>query len=356
MANLDISKAAVLNREIADYSVDSMSLDYLSDDETTWTFPKATEYIGYYKTIPELKKAVDALAMWTAGKGFTTEVGSKIELDHVIGWGEDTIESILENMIVMKKVIGDSFAEIVRDEPSGRLLNLKPISAERMVIVVDKKGMIKRYEQHLKTGVRKFKPENILHLCNDRIGDEIHGVSVIEACKWVINARNEAMTDYRTVLHRNVIPVRIIEVDTDDRVKRNKLMAEYKDAIQKGEVLVIPKGTVDIKDNTITIQDPLNWIQYLENFFYQAVGIPKIILGGSEQFTEASSKVGYLTFEQVYASEQKKLEADLFSQLQIKLTFNRPVSLKEDVQDSEAKNTGQVGIQPKEAEVTMERE
>ena len=358
MAELDLANATVLDREQDDYSVDTAALDYAGgEDETIYTFSKANEYIGYYKTIPELKKAVDALATWTAGKGFETDIDTKIVLEHVQGWGEDTIESIFENMIVVKKIIGDSFAEIIKDEATDEIINLKPISPERMRIIVDKRGIIKRYEQITQSGgFRKLKPERILHLCNDRVGDEIHGVSVIEAVKWVIDARNEAMTDYRTILHRNVVPVRIIEIDTDDRAKRNKLMAEYKDAIQKGEVLIIPKGTVDIKDNQIKIQDPLAWVQYLENFFYQAVGIPKIILGGSEQFTEASSKVGYLTFEQVYMAEQKKLEADLWNQLAIRVTFNRPVSLKEDIQSNETKNTGQTNFQPKDESVSMGRE
>lgn len=356
MAELDISKSAVLERGIEDYAVDSVSLDFSSNDETFYNFPNAKRNLGYYKTIPELKKAVDALAVWTAGKGYETNLGFKVELEHIKGWGEDSFQSILKNMLVLKKIIGDSFAEIIRSL-EGNLINLKPISPERMRIVCDKRGFIKRYEQILGDGkTRKFNPEQILHLCNDRVGDEIHGTSVVDAVKWVIDARNEAMTDYRQVLHRNVVPVRIIEIDTDDIEKRDALMVQYKSAIQKGEVLIIPKGTVEIKDNNITIENPIVWIQYLENFFYQAVGVPKIILGGSEQFTEASSKVGYLTFEQVYISEQTELEDDLWNQLGLKIKFNRPASLQDNVQSSETKNTGQVGFQPKESSINMQRE
>ena len=96
-------------------------------------------------------------------------------------------------------------------------------------------------------------------------------------------------------------------------------------------------------------------IRYLENFFYQAVGIPKIILGGAQEYTEASSKVGYLTFEQVYMAEQRLLEQDLWAQLAIRLEFERPTSLKEEVVTSEAANTGQVGFQPNEVKPTIGR-
>jgi hypothetical protein len=365
MADLNVYKTTNvgmtdgLDDFITSYSVSAQSLDSPDDtEETYWYFSKAAEYLGYYKQIPELKKAIDALALWTVGKGFNTNIHDKIILDHIQGWGEDTIHSILWNMVVMKKVIGDSFAEIIRDKDSGTIINLKPISPERMRIVVGKNGVIKRYEQYAKTGVaayKKYDKEDILHLCNDRVGDEIHGVSVIEACEWVILARNECLTDHKKVIHRNVVPVRIIEIDSDDSVKIAKLKAEYKDAITKGEVLIIPKGTVAITQDTITIQDPISWIQYLENFFYQAVGIPRVI-ATSQDYTEAGSKVGYLTFEPVYTFEQTLLESDLWNQLGIKIAFNRPPSLKDNVQSDEAKNTGQVGFQPKESSINMERE
>jgi len=358
MAKYDVGQTTTTNLEnnLANFSVDSDALDHASDqNENYWYFTEATQNFGYYKTIPELKKAVDALATWTSGRGFTTESSNEqIILENIKGWGEDSFQSILWNMLVVKKVIGDSFAEIIQNEDN--LVNLKPISPERIRIVVDKKGIIKRYDEIKSNGEFKaIKKEDMLHLCNDRIADEIHGISVIDACKWVIDARNEAMTDYRKVLHRNVVPVRIIEIDSDDTAKRNSLITEYEEAIKKGEVLVIPKGTVEIKDNSITIQDPTTWIAYLENFFYQAVGIPKIILGGSQEFTEASSKVSYLTFEQVYMSEQRELESDLWNQLAIKLEFERPVSLKDNVQNDEAANTGQVGLQPSEAAINTER-
>lgn len=364
MAEFDISKTTTTDMasKVTTYSVDSERTDGIetNQNETYWDNDKAAQYLGYYKKIPELKKAIDALAMWTSGKGYQAQ-SLRLEaiLENIIGWGEDTFESIVWNLIVCKKVFGDAFAEIIRDE-DNRLINLKVLDPSVIRIVVDKKGIVKRYEQYEKPNKKgtpiKFQPHQILHLCNERIADEIHGTSIIEACEWVILARNEAMTDYRKVLHRNVVPVRIIEIDTEDTTKRNALITEYEDAINKGEVLIIPKGTVNIKDNTINIQDPISWIRYLENFFYQALGIPKVVLGGSEEFTEASSKIGYLTFEQVYSKEQRELEADLFNQLGIRIKFNKPASIKNELLQSEEKNTGQVGFQPKDTQAGLTRE
>lgn len=356
MAHLDINTTTItdLTNKVDDFTVDTQDPDSAQDQkETIWTFSNATRDFSYYKTIPELKKAVDALAMWVSGKGFTADIRTTMIMEGMRGWGEDSIESIIWNLIVMKKVIGDSFAEIIRF--GEKIVNIKPLFAGNMKTVVNKQGIIIRYDYQLYGKKTKFKPHEILHLVNDRIADEIHGTSVIDSVKWVIDARNEALKDYRKVLHRNVIPVRIIEVDTDNVTKRNALIAEYEDAIAKGEVLVIPKGTVQIQDNTIVIQDPTTWIRYLENFFYQAVGLPKVILGGSEEFTEASSKIGYLTFEQVYMREQRELEADIWNQLGLRIKFNKPASLKNELLGSEQKNTGQVGFQENETTASLSR-
>jgi len=270
------------------------------------------------------------------------------------GIGEDTSHSLFWNMLVTSLVQGDAFAEIVRKEASEgqRVINLKIISPERMRKVYGKNGLLKRYEQITTNGIIKFKPEDIFCISNDRIGDEQRGTSVIECCEWVINAIEEARRDYRVLLHRNVVPVRIIEVDTDDTTKRNKLMTEYKAAIQAGEVLVVPKGTIEIKDTKIQIQDPIAWIQSLEAYFYLAVGIPQVI-ASPNAISEGTSKVGYLIFEPIYTWRQTLLEADIKQQLNIDLVFNKPPSLMDNVQTNEAKNTSQTAFQPKDVGMTL---
>jgi len=359
MTELNISKTTVLERHEgsnafsnAEYETASQALEYSENDEVYIDFPNAAKYWGYYKKYGQLKKAIDTLSLYTVGKGYATEPYYKVIMDNWRGIGEDTAVSIFWNMEVTKYTQGDAFAEIIRDEKSNRILNVKPISPERMRVVYGKNGIIKRFEQ-VKNGKVdvKFKPEEIFHISNDRVGDEQRGVSVVECCEWVINAIEEARRDYRVLLHRNVVPVRIIEVDTDDTTKRNAFMTEYKDAIQKGEVLVVPKGTVSISDTKIQIQDPIQWIQSLENYFYLAVGIPKTI-ASPEGVSEGTSKVGYLLFEPIYTYRQTLLEADIWAQLQIRLTFNRPPSLMDNMQSNEAKNTSQTGFQPKDTQVT----
>ena len=352
MGNLDLNQATTtgMKTAVADYSVSSQTIDEAQTKDTIWQNPDWTKYLGYYKQIPELKKAIDALAMWTVGKGWSADPYVSSILDDITGWGEDSFQSIIWNMMIVKKINGDAFCEIVwedNDFEGGRLLNLKPLNPSNVRIHVDKRGIIDHYEHYEGTEWRKIHTRRMFHLSNDRVANEIHGTSVVEACQWVIDARNEAMADKRRALHRALI--RVLEVDADDTTRLTTLKNQWADAIKNGEVLLLPKDNVTMVDvPPISTAEHSEWIRYLENFFYQAVGVPKIILGGSEEFTEATSKVGYLTFEQPYMTEQRELETDIWNQLFLRVSFDRPASISSTMQSSEAANTGQTGFQANE--------
>jgi hypothetical protein len=340
-------KSTVTDYSVARATIDSPHTNLYQD------FPNSDEYLGYYKKIPELKKAIDALAIWTVGKGYSCGAYDRVRLASFTGYGEDTFVSILWNMIVQKKVLGDAFAEIVYVDDV--LTNIKPLYTGDMRIYFTKNGIIEKYEHRGKDGkVTSYKPEEIFHISNDRIANEMHGTSVIEACKWVIDARNEALADTRKIMHRD-LALGILEVDTDKPSQLSSLKDTYATAVKNGEVLVLPKGVAELKDSPVrNHQDRMQFISYLEGFFYQAVGIPRVI-ASSQEYSEASSKVGYLTFEPIYTFEQTLLEADIWNQLNIKITFNRPPSLSSTMQESEQKNTGQTGFQENEVSVSPTR-
>lgn len=349
MATTDITQTTYtdLSGKIVDYSVSPKATDGITEaEETYYDNSKFNQWFAYYKGIPEYKTAINAFATWVIGQGWDTDARTQVILEAIDGWGEDTFLSILWNMLVIKKVNGDAFAEIIRDD-DGRLLNIKPLDPASVRIVANRKGRVIRYEQRTKTSkgadITKFKPFEILHLCNDRIADEIHGTSVTEGVEWVILTRNEAMADQRRILHRSTI--RVMEVDEDDKTRLTNLKKDYAEAINKGELLLVPKGTGDIKDFSAPQTQHLEWIRYLENFFYQALGIPKVIMGGTSENTEASAKISTIVFEPIFVREIKELEADLWNQLGIRLQFNKQPSLMDNMQTDEMKNTGQIGFQ-----------
>lgn len=345
--NVSNTTISDMKGSVSEFSVSSVSPDSPNSlGETYWDNDYFETYYGYYRNIPELKAALDSLATWVIGKGIDTSDAIATRLSAISGVGVDSFKTIIRNQFLISLINGDSYAEIIRND-KGILINLKPISPSNMRVVFNDKAMIIRYEERnsSKNTINTFKPEDIFHLSNDRLADETHGLSVVEACKWVIDARNEAMADWRRIAHRSTI--RVMYIDVDDTAKLNHIKTEYASAINSKELMLIPakKGEAEFEDLTLPPHQAfLEWIRYLENFFYQAVRVPRVI-ATSENFTEASSKVGYLSFEPVYTEKQVWLEEHIKAQLYLEISFKRPPSLMDNMKTDEQKNTGQLGYQ-----------
>jgi hypothetical protein len=211
-----------------------------------------------------------------------------------------------------------------------------------MKIIANKKGLIKRYEQISKDdSIIKFKPDEIFHLCRNRIADEIHGISIIDAVEWIILARNEAMADYKKLLHRNIYPVRMWKLDTDVPSKIETFKAKVINSKCDGEDIFIPQGSVETElvsmpENSSV--NPMSWIQALNQYFYQAVGVPQIIIGGSQELTQTAAQIAYLAFEQCVEEEQLYIEEQVLEQLNLEINLDFPASLQNNLLSDVAKD------------------
>ena len=105
-----------------------------------------SQWFGYYKTIPELAAVIDAKATWTVGKGFKADEITTMLLDTIKGFGKDTFNTIIENQIRTYQIGGDSYAEIIRDDEDN-LINLKPLDPGVMRHIVNRQGIVIRFEQ-----------------------------------------------------------------------------------------------------------------------------------------------------------------------------------------------------------------
>ena len=343
MVYTEISSAATGEQAAVfkDYYVAEVTTDSATGGkETAWVNTRAGQFLGYYKTIPELKIAIDTKATWTIGKGIITNELTTLALSTIKGIGIDTFNSILENLIREYHVYGDAFAEIIKS--GEQFVNLKPLDPSIVKIIVNEKGLVIRYEV---TGVGgkvvKFKPEAILHLARNRIADEVHGVSIIRAVEWIILARNEAMADNKKLLHRNVYPVRVWELDTDVPAKIASFKAKVAESKYKGEDIFVPKGAVQQTLAAIPAQATLSvlpWIQYLNRAFFQTVGVPQIIVGGSQELTQTAAQVSYLAWEQTIEEEQLFIKEQILSQLNLEIDLKFPASLRGSLLSDEAKD------------------
>jgi hypothetical protein len=216
--------------------------------------------------------------------------------------------------------------------------------------VYNTKGQILRYEQTSKNKQpnKRFKPEELFVLSHNRIADEVHGTSVIEGVENIILMRNEAMSDWRRVLHRNIDPLWIFHLDTDDTTKIAAFKVKMDAARGLGENMYIPKGAV-VPELVATAQqsglNPLMWINQLNDYFFQAVGIPQIIVGNAKEFTDASGKIVYLAFEQRIKGRQKYVEEQLSQQLQVVVNLVFPATLQNESISTYPQDTGALTLE-----------
>ena len=354
MPETDIGNAVAsdLTNAVTDYSVDAATTDGAQGNtEIEWMNERWTEQLGYYKAIPELQSAIDAKATWTVGKGFKAPLITEMLLMSIKGFGKDTFNTILENAIRTYHIGGDAFVEIIRDK-NGLLVNLKPLDPGSIKIVANKKGVVKRYEQvsRTKEANKTFFTENILHLSRNRVADEIHGESLINAVENIILMRNEAMSDMRQLMHRHVRPIVVFELDTDDTTEIAAFKTTADAATENGENIYIPKGAVEYNIQAVapnSTLNPLPWIQQLNQYFFQACGVPQIVVGGSQEITEASAKILYLAFQQTIEEEQLYIEEQILSQINLEIKLEFPASLENELLSDKAKD-GPVNVQPNE--------
>ena len=338
------SQSSDMTNYVKDVEVLAMNTDGVSDqDETTYQNSRWSQQWGYFNKVPDLKSAIILKATWNVGKGYTADPLTSVILNHITGWGKDTFEDILFNMEIVKRVGADAYAEIIRDD-KGLILNLKPLDTGLMRIVIDRKGIIKRYEQVSKikeTPVKKFKPEDIFHLSHNRLADQIHGISDIDAVEEIIKAENESFVDIKKIMHRGARPMILWKLKTDDRTKIANFVAKIDTARNLGEDMFIPDDE-DIVTHEVVQVDVGNgiftWRDDIRNKFYRTIGLPQIVPGAGGQSTESESKVIYLAFEQIVEKDQKHIERQIFEQLGLRINLIPPSTLSQNLQTDQAKD------------------
>jgi len=357
MAELNPSSATTTNftGAVPDFIVNSKALDVASPNKEFfyWYFELATKYNGYYFTVPEITCAANAMATWAVGAGWSTpNQVLKQELDHVTGMGKDTFSQIIWNHEVVKLIVGDAFCEVKRKD--NKIINMIPISPERIRIAY-KDSRIVHYEAWTGTEWRKINKENMLHSTNKRIGDQIHGTSQIASNEFEVDAIKEALADERVIKHRDKA-LGIAYYKTDNAGKITYANSQIEKAVKNGEMVGLPEGTVEIKPYpSRSSEDRTAWIETLTNRFYRNFGVPRSI-ASSEGTSEVGGKMGNVNFEPTYAKERMDMEADLWNQQAIEVTFEKQAQLGGLVAANMNKSTGDTSIQPNDVTANMQRE
>jgi len=353
--NINYAQASNLSTAVTDASVSSLSVDGVKDqDETYYYNTDWTKYWGYFNEIPDLKSAMLMKAIWDVGKGYDADPETSVILDHISGWGKDTFDDILFNMDIVMRIGGDSFAEITRDKDTGIIINLKPLDPETIKIVVGRNGRIKRYEQTSKMGkggVIKFEPEDIFHLSNNRLADQIHGISDIKSMETTILAEKESFADNKLLMHHQARPMIVFKLGTDNPAKIAEFAAKMDAAVNKAENIYVPDDVNSFSFEVVQVnpsQVVMEWRNDIRNKFYRALGMPLIIFGQAGQ-TESGGKIEYTGHEQVWEHSQRFLEKQIWNQLNLRINLISPISLLDNLLTDEQKDKNQgMEIQPQD--------
>lgn len=339
------------NQDLSIVTTPAQELDSTSTGTNSWVNSMWPTYNGYYrKNQGGSKAAITQYAVWISGRGWTTDAATQKRLEKIKGNGRDTFKGILKNMLRVKKVGGDSFAEIVTSDnkkpaANGRnVINVKPLNAGSLEIHTSDAGIITHYRQLSNKGKpigKKLEPWQIFHLQNDREGDEIHGISVYEGSTKMLDKIEQLDQDMTVVFHRFVMPFLIFKANTDKKGELDLLKAQLADSLNKGQGLIIPEkslSTDDFKVPQFSTLNPLDWRKEWKGEAIKDLGMPELHLGSADGTNDASAKMVYFQFEQPVADEQEELEQQILSQLGFKLKLKAPLSIDENTTEDEAKD------------------
>ena len=84
--------------------------------------------------------------------------------------------------------------------------------------------------------------------------------------------------------------------------------------------------------------------------------MPQIIVGGSQEFTEATAKIAYLAFEQTVKEEQRDIIEQVWDQLALRIELAFPASLQNELLSDTSKDEENGAIKPSEQQATMSQD
>ncbi len=356
MPRVDFDKAVTSNYSgQADYSIDAKDTDGVQvQKETKWDNPNWTKYWGIFTSVGDVYSALIMKSVWSTGKGWTADSRTTAILDGITGWGDDTFDDIIFNADLIKNVGGDSYAHVIRNDKTGILINLKPLNPGKMSTVLNPDGLIIRHEQRKENGkIKKFRPEQIFHLSNNRLADQTHGISDIDALEKTILAEQESFDDMQKLQHFQVKPFIIFKMKTDNQTKINAFVKKVEEGRKYSEDLFIPDDEDLLSWEVIQINPSsviMEWRNDLKNKYYRLLGLPEIIFGTTGA-TESGGKMEMFGHEQVFEYNQRYLEKQIWNQLALKIDLIPPTSLSQNLQADEKKDAGQ-GLELQKSDVS----
>lgn len=271
------------------------------------------KWMGFVEKIPLLGSILNAnvdadVASWRCKGEHASEMADI--LDGMVGNGKENFPAIMKNMLMISKIGGDSYAEIIyegNDPKNGDIEDLKILNPDNIKQVV-KNGVITKYAE--RDGGNSWVPEGIFHLAFNRIGSAPHGRSMIEPMNNLLIHFMQVQDDMSRLFHRYIKPMNVFRFKTNSDVEINKWMTEFRHQASVSESDIgIPDDLVSTIDRVSLPQgsslDPSQWHSTLINQFLMSSRVSENILGIGTQNSEESARMQMAGFAQLVRSDQK---------------------------------------------------
>ncbi len=304
---------------------------------------------GIYREVPELKAQIDTLCRWIIGRKIKAlDKRTEEAIERIRGNGHETFRQIMLNLKRTSKICGDAFAEKIKDK-AKRLINLKVLDSGTIRTVSNRQGIIVKFEQLNKkpTGettstkdlevINSWSQEDgsindVFHIMNNRIGDEIHGIPESECLQKMIKMKWQTMLDHQTVIHRYGKPTHFYEVDTDDETEMANIKTKIDNAIKKFDNVIVPKGTLNqvqtVKVAQLSNLDPMPWLKFIRTSFNSVTNVPDVVQGESRESATQAGELNVISYIAKVIMEQIEFEEDIMAQLGLNIQFERPKELE----------------------------
>lgn len=360
--NLNLSNSTLTDySSITAYSIDPLNVDGVNaGSETRWTNKNWSTYWAWFNGNAKVKNAILMKAIWNVGKGYEAlDEYTRKTLDYIKGDGKQSFKDILFSMECNMRIGGDAFAEIVTHnkkhiQDGGKIVNIKLLNPGLVTIVYDETATIKKYEYSVGAGGKtiEFDPEEILHMSNNRMCGQIHGISDLEALRKVILADSQSFDNVEKIVNFQARPFIIFKLKTDNLTKIAEFAAKLKSIRTLGEDALIPDDENLLSYEVVQVNPSaiiMAWRDDIRNEYYRCIGLPQIMPGAGGQGTESEAKVIYVAFEQIVQHDQLNWENAIWSQLGLKINMIHP-TLMEDLlkQDNAKDGANAMNIQPSE--------
>lgn len=268
-----------------------------------------------YLTDPVAHASVDLYVELTVGGGYYTTAEDPRAKRLVDVFAERVnMDGLLREAVRSMLIYGDAYVEKVYGKPGGWLLGLNLLPSKTVRVERDRHGRVLRFVQRNGAATVSFRPEEILHLKHNPVGNSAYGTSMLTPVVAFLKAKRKAVENMEKILSRYAAPKVIWKAPNRNALQQLQAVLE---TLRPDEDIILT-GEVDFKPLTVDPRARFEFFyEYLDRQVFEGLQAP--LLSWLRNATEASARTMLETVERRVKGIQRylkrKVEAEVFKPL-----------------------------------------